>query len=140
MCSLCRKRCGIEFPVNDDDYQPFQWLYDENISQTPTSIGNSAAFSDHDYQPSLFETSPVTDMNAKQELRRWLTSTGYNGRFRSTESYPSMNRHDKCGFLRQMKSIFSHLLQQLAPNDYKEVWEDLVDEETRKPNQIKNMY
>ena len=140
MCSSCRKACETDFPVDDEDENPFQWLYDNDICQTPSSIGISATRNDPEYQPSLSETSPVEDINAKQELRRWLLSTGYDGRFRSTETYQSMSRHDKCGFLRQMKSIFLHILQQLAPNDCNEVWEDLIDEETRKPSQLKNTY
>jgi hypothetical protein len=39
-----------------------------------------------------------------------------------------------------MKAIFLYVLHQLAPNDVDVVWDDLIDDETKKPSTTKNGY
>ena len=137
MCSLCRKTCSIDYAFSEDDDELFAWLYHTNLIQTPTSIGECLSHTDDDYEPVTSEILSAQRRDPKQELRQWLASTGFAGRCRSTDSYPSMKRREQMAFCRQMKEVFRHIMNQLVPNDSDVVWEDLIEGETRKPAEIK---
>jgi hypothetical protein len=90
---------------------------------------------DKDYDLIDEEISPLPIMNFKQ----WLISTGYEGRYRSTENCQGLSRYDQTAFRSQAKAIFRHVLKfQLSPNDADVAWEDLMDEETSKPTRIRD--
>lgn len=94
---------------------------------------------DKDYDLTGEEVSPLPRMNFKRDFKQWLISTGYEGRYRTTDNYQGLSRHDQTAFRRQAKAIFRHILKfQLSPNDAAVVWEDLVDEETSKPTRIRD--
>ena len=137
MCSLCRKTCSIDYAFSEDDEELFEWLYRTTFIQTPTSIGECLSDTDDTYEPITSEILSAQRRDPKQELRQWLASTGFAGRCRSTDSYPSMKRREQMAFCRQMKEVFRHILNQLVSNDSDVVWEDLIERETRKPAEIK---
>lgn len=123
----------------DDAEDSLGWLYDETIVHTPSTAGVSLSQWDNDYKLIDNEASPSQKANEKREFKQWLASTGYEGRWRSTDNYRSLSRHDQTTFRSQAKAIFLHVLKvQLAPNDADVVWEDLIDEETRKPARTKD--
>ena len=110
---------------------------DDPVIYTPSSVGNSLPQGDVDYEPDITEVSSQ-EVNWKREFRKWLSFTGYNGRWRSTDNYQSLNRHEQTNFRRQVKGILRHILHQLAQNDVDAVWEDLMNEELKTPNRIKD--
>jgi hypothetical protein len=93
---------------------------------------------DDEYELASVDRTPCQETNKKREFRQWLISSGYQGRWRSTDSYKSLSRHDKTTFRTQLKGIFQHVLTHLAPNDVEVVWEDLIEDETRKPATTKD--
>ena len=137
MCSSCRKECTIGYPFSEEDEELFEWLYYTSMIQTPTSIGEFLSHADDDYEPITSELESLQKRDPKQELRQWLTSTGFTGRCRSTDSYASMKRRDQMAVCRQMKEVFRHILNQFVSNDSDTVWEDLIERETRKPAEIR---
>ena len=109
------------------------WLYDGNIVHTPSTAGVSVSQLDDDYKLTDDETSQLSQANTKREFKQWLASTGYEGRWRSTNDYQGLSQHDQTTFRSQAKAIFSHILKlQLSPNDADMVWEELIDEEMNK--------
>jgi hypothetical protein len=103
-----------------------------------STAGMSLSQWDNEYEPSENPISSSQKANGKKEFRRWLASTGYQGRWRSTENYRALSRHDQATFRTQVKAIFHHVLNQLASTDADIVWEGVIDDETRKPTTTKN--
>jgi hypothetical protein len=110
------------------------------IGETPSTAGSIIAQHDSDYEPVQNDASPTLKEDGKREFKQWLASTDYQGRWRSTNNYCSLSKHDQTIFRHQMKAIFHHVLHQLAPNDVDTVWDDIVDDETKKPRTTKNGY
>jgi hypothetical protein len=104
-----------------------------NIIRTSTTAAVPMSHWDNEYELSDNDISPTKIANEKREFKQWLSSSGYEGRWRSTENYRSLSHRDQTTFRTQVKAIFRHVLNQLAPNDVDIVWEDLVDDEVRKP-------
>ena len=105
---------------------------------TPSTTGFSLGSLDYEYEPTNDDVTPCQQTNKKRDFTQWLASSGYDGRWRSTDDYKSLSRHDKTTFRTQVKAIFRHVLIHLAPNDADEVWEDFIDDETRKPMKTKD--
>ncbi|CAF4616268.1 unnamed protein product [Rotaria socialis] len=116
-CTQCRKACVMEYGSMDDVKDPFDWLYDETIIHTPSTAGPCLSQWDNNYEPAYSEASPSQQANGKREFKQWLASTGYEGRWRSTDNYRSLSQHDKTTFRSQVKAIFRHVLHQLATKD-----------------------
>jgi hypothetical protein len=133
---LCRKQCAIDYAFIDEDEDLFDHLYRPESIVSPMSIDEVFNDDGDDYQPTTPATPIEPVFDSKKELKRWLTSTGFRARCRSTESYCSMKRRDRVAFCRQMKDVFRHILKEFAPNDAETVWEDLIDHETKKPTEI----
>lgn len=119
---------------------PFAWLYDEKINYTPSIAGSSYTPEDSDYEPGSHDISLRGKEDVKREFRQWLASTNYRGRWRSTENYRSLSKHDQIIFRNQMKSIFRHVLEQFASTDADIVWDDIIDDEFKKPGTMKGRY
>jgi hypothetical protein len=113
-------------------------LYNGTAIHTPTTAGFSLGSLDDEYELAIDDHTPCQETSKKREFRQWLTSSGYEGRWRSTDDYQSLRRHDKTTFRTQLKAIFHHVLIHLAPNDAEVVWEDFIDDETRKPARTKD--
>ncbi|CAF3241379.1 unnamed protein product [Rotaria socialis] len=107
----------MEYGSMDDVKDPFDWLYDETIIHTPSTAGPCLSQWDNNYEPAYSEASPSQQANGKREFKQWLASTGYEGRWRSTDNYRSLSQHDKTTFRSQVKAIFRHVLHQLATKD-----------------------
>lgn len=139
-CTQCRKACITVFGDTDETKDPFEWLYDEMTIHTPSTAGSFFPQHGSDYEPADIDMSPSQREKGKKEFKQWLASTDYQGRWRSTENYCALSKHDQTTFRSQMKGIFHHILHQLASNDVDTVWDDLIDAETRKPTKTKSGY
>ena len=122
----------------EDVQDPFIWLYNECIARTPSTAGASLCPWDNEYDPGRHDVSPSKKASEKREFKQWLADSEYVGRWRSTDDYRSLGRHSQAAFRSQAKAIFRHVLKQLAPNDADVVWEDMIDDETRKPTRTKD--
>ena len=138
ICTRCRKTCANESHAEKNADDTFDWLYNGNNIRTPTTAGFSLGSLDHEYVPVSNDVTPCQETNKKQDFTKWLASSGYDGRWRSTDDYTSLSRHDKTTFRTQLKAIFRHVLIHLAPNDAEVVWEDFIDDENRKPARTKD--
>jgi hypothetical protein len=118
----------------DEMKDPLNWIYNEKIFHTPSTAGSFLCHQDSDYGPADNDISLSQKEDDKRELKRWLSSTNYEGRWRSTDNYCSLSRHNQITFRNQMKAIFRHVLCQFAPNDIDAVWEDIIDDGTEKPD------
>ena len=140
-CTQCRESVAAEFDINHVlRKDPLEWLYDPNIVHTPTTTISLFSHQDCNYAPTDVDTPSSTNIHGKVELKDWLASSNYAGRWRSTDNYSALSSHDQKTFRTQMKAIFLHVLQQLAPNDADLVWEDLIDQETEKTTKTKCGY
>lgn len=74
---------------------PFKWLLDETIVFTPSTAGVSLPACDHEYELDEDPVSPGYITKAKREFRQWLVSTGYKGRWRSTNNYSKLSQHNQ---------------------------------------------
>jgi hypothetical protein len=117
---------------------PLEWIYDGMIAYTPSTGGSFLCEQDIDYQPADNDISLSEKEHGRREFKQWLATTDYNGRCRSTKNYCSLNRYDQITFRSQMKAIFHHVLYQFVGNDADTVWDDLVYDETKKPNTTRN--
>ncbi|CAM2700994.1 unnamed protein product [Rotaria socialis] len=79
----------------DDVKDPFDWLYDENITHTPSTAVSCLSQWDNNYEPAY----------------------RYEGRWCSTDNYRSLSQHDQTMLRSQVKAIFRHVLHQLATKD-----------------------
>lgn len=121
--------------------EPFSWLYDEITIHTPTTAASMFSRHDSDYEPTGDDDDPVSpNVQGKKELKEWLASTNYKGRWRSTDDYLSLSSHDQKVFRNQMKDIFRHILNHMATNFGDMVWNDMIEDELEKPMTTKTGY
>ncbi|CAF4269016.1 unnamed protein product [Rotaria magnacalcarata] len=116
-CTSCRIACTAKYNDRKDAQDPFQWLLDETIAFTPSTAGVSLPAGDYEYEPAEDPVSPGYITKEKREFRQWLVSTGYEGRWRSTDNYRSLSQHDQRVFRNQTKDILRHILRQFVSND-----------------------
>ncbi|CAF4203758.1 unnamed protein product, partial [Rotaria sp. Silwood2] len=136
-CTQCRKACTAEFGDTDETKDLFEWLYDEITVHAPSTAASCFSQQSGDYESVDRDFPALKRDHEKREFKQWFAFTDYRGRCRSTENYCSLNRHDQKAFRSQMKAIFHHILLLLVPNDADIVWEDLVDDETKKSAKTK---
>jgi hypothetical protein len=132
MCGYCRKKLekkyfnkeGIEKSENI-----FSWLYDEYTIYTPSIISSS---SHSVYQ---LNEDPDLQYDQKDNFKQFLINNGFQGRVQMTKSYHKMRKKSQQNFLQQIKRILLFILQILVPNDFNQVWKDLIESEIEETNQ-----
>ncbi|CAF1356373.1 unnamed protein product [Adineta ricciae] len=137
-CTQCRKLCEKEFG-SANETNCFGWIYDERNYYTPSIVPDRFSPQNSDYEPGVDDISPHDEEDGKKELRGWLASTNYRGRWRSTANYSCLSKHERGKFRKQMKGIFLHVLQQFTSTDANVVWDDLIDDELAKPKTAKGV-
>ena len=129
--------------LNDEQEEPFEWLYDQTTIHTPTTATSTFSHQDSDFEPpddgDDIPTSSDTGQGNK-ELKEWLASTNYKGRWRSTDNYLALSRHGQKTFRNQMKDIFRHVLLYMASSVGDVVWNDIIDDEMQKPTTTNGGY
>jgi hypothetical protein len=83
-----------------------------------------------EYHPSLDDLAVNEISNSRRDLQRLLRDQNYHGRIRTTNSYSSMEIKSQSRFRREVKHILNHVITILAPNDYIDVWNDLIYDES----------
>lgn len=110
------------------------------VVHTPSTAASAFSQQGSVYDPVDSDISPLPSDHRRREFKKWLTSTGYQGRYRSTENYDSLSRHDQKVFRSQMKGIFHHILHQMVPTNASRIWDDLVNDEIQRPIKTKTGY
>lgn len=132
-CTQCRRALAEKFNDELEANDPFQWLHVETTFQTPSTATSFFSEYRHQDEPADPDMTPIGKTTGKKELKSWLKATNYTGRYRSTNNYSALDKHDRTAFRSQFKAIFRHVLEQFAPNDVDVIWSDIIDEELQKP-------
>ncbi|CAM4958230.1 unnamed protein product [Rotaria socialis] len=136
MCGGCPKKLQKKYLTKDiieESGNILSWLYDDNTYFTPSTISSTGH--------SVYQSNDDLDLQCdrKHHFKEFLVNNGFQGRVQMTESYGNMLRKSRQNFLRQIKIILLFILQILAPNDFNQVWEDLIEfhiEETKQSYNI----
>ena len=139
-CTQCRKAVAASIKLGEEAEEPFEWLYDEFTIHTPTTTASAFSRHDSDYEPVDDDVPMLPNIQVKKEFRERLASTNYKGRWRSMDNYLSLSSHDQRVFRNQMKEIFHHILDHMAPNVGDLVWNDIIEDELEKPTKTKVGY
>ena len=110
-------------------HQGNQQLYADVANSRVPSEPSLISSPHSEYHPS-FDDLPLNEIsNWRRDLRRLLHDQNYHGRVETTNSYSSLQIKSQGAFRGQVKKILNHMVRILAPNDYTDVWNDLIYDE-----------
>jgi hypothetical protein len=138
ICTECSKACAHEYDAVTNADNTFDWLHNGNDNCSSTTAGYSLDSLDNKFVPVNNDTTPCQETNEKQVITKFLAASSYDDRWRSTDDYVSLSRHDGKTFRTQLKAIFRHVLFYLAPNDVDVLWQEFIDDDTRKATETKD--
>jgi hypothetical protein len=124
MCGGCRKKLEKKY-VTKDLYEKtealFSWLYDDFTLYTPSTISSSShSMYNHNEEEEI-------KLDKKQDFKKFLLNNGFNGRVQMTNNYHQMKYKSQQNFLRQIIAILLFILELLVPNDFLQVWNDIIE-------------
>ena len=124
MCGSCRKKLEKKYVTKDLHEKTealFSWLYDEYTLYTPSTISSpSQSMYDHNEEEQII-------LDKKEDLKEFLLSNGFNGRVEMTNNYRKLKYKSQQNFLRQINAILLFILRILVPNDFRQVWNDIIE-------------
>ena len=126
--------------LSEEAEEPFESLYDEFTTHTPTTAANVFSRYVSDYEPIDDDVSMSPNIQGKKEFKEWLASPNYRARWRSTDNYLSLSSHDQMVFHNQMKEIFHYILDYVTSNVGALVWNDIIENELEKSTKTKAGY
>ncbi|CAF1219802.1 unnamed protein product [Didymodactylos carnosus] len=133
ICETCRqelRKHHVTPEIKQESRELFQWLYDENIVHTPTTISSSQS---NQYEQIKTIFSQLAREN-QQTLRDSLRSMNYQQEIPTTFSYNGRTFKSKKNFCHSATKILQFILQTLAPNDSAQIWEDIIESSYRSGN------
>jgi hypothetical protein len=123
MCGNCRRQLQTIYltdELKEESIVLFKWIYDFNVVHTPSTISS---------QPHSTSYSGIYSGVAHDDqemLKNLLKELKFSNEIPTTVSYSCRSPKSKQNFCRSSKNILQFILEILAPNDFEEIWDDIV--------------
>ncbi len=141
ICTDCRHFIERKYVTNDTMQltdQLYQRLYDDSDDIVFPPEPSPMSTPSSEYLPSFDNTASTEIFHMADALKRLLREQHFNHRIETTSSYHDMNNKSQRTFRNQTKEILLHVTKLLAASDYKDVFNDIVNDEINKNYSIEN--